>query len=87
MDCPDVSPKDKPLVCRLNVKIDRGQNVTAFVNYGDGVTKEITISKRSTFIEHSYRNISKYIVNCTVPFFNISMRENVEIRRMYTVNS
>ena len=81
MDCPEISPYDRPLVCRLSVKIAPGQNVNAYVDYGDGLNKEtIFVNETSIWIKKQYSNVGYYNISCDVPELNRLMSERVYIR-------
>ncbi len=81
MDCPEVSPYDRPLECRLSVKIAPGQNVTAFVDYGDNSKiEEIVVNETSVWIKKQYVDVGYYNISCIVPELNRSMSEKVYIR-------
>jgi hypothetical protein len=81
LDCPDISPIDKPLVCRLSVKLAPGSNVTASVDWGDGLTPQTYIVNQSSiFIERQYSKVENYVIKCNI--IGISpMTEHVYIRR------
>jgi hypothetical protein len=81
LDCPEVSPYDRPLECRLSVKIAPGQNVTAFVDYGDNSKiEEIVVNETSVWIKKQYVDVGYYNISCIVPELNRSMSEKVYIR-------
>jgi hypothetical protein len=81
LDCPDVSPYDRPLICRLSVKIAPGQNVTAFIDYGDNSNiEEVVVNETSIWIKKQYIDVGFYTITCIVPEFNRTMSEKVYIR-------
>jgi len=85
LDCPDVSPIDRELVCRLTVKINKNETLKVIVSYGDGYKEEIIVNQSSIFIRHKYNVIDNYLVECSVIELNRNMSEKVFIRRMFLI--
>jgi hypothetical protein len=83
LDCPDVNPIDRELVCRLSVKINTNETVRVQVDYGDGHKEEIPVNQSSIFIRHKYNAVNNYVIDCNVIELNRNMSEKVYIRRMY----
>jgi hypothetical protein len=81
LDCPDVSPIDRELECRLTVKINANQTVKVLVDYGDGHKEEVNVNQTSIFIRHKYNAIANYSIECSVIESNRNMSEKVYIRR------
>ena len=82
MDCPDDNPIDKPLVCRLNVKLASGDNVTASIDWGDGKGSQIyIINQTSTYIERKYNTVKMYDIKCNIIETGSIMTERANIRR------